>query len=119
MAIVKYSHIFYTASTLINMRQNPREITMTAFIIIDLTPADKEKLTSYSEGAKETLLPYQGKYLARGSIEILHGESKFQTKVVIQFPNRDNAVKWYNSPAYQDLIPIRNQGMRSQFHLLS
>jgi uncharacterized protein (DUF1330 family) len=91
---------------------------MTALIIVDLTPTDKEKLSSYSAMAAETLVPYGGEFLAKGPIETLHGESAFQTKVIIQFPNRDNAVNWYNSAAYLAIIPIRDQSMRSQFHLI-
>ena len=39
-------------------------------------------------------------------------------KVVIQFPDRDSAVNWYNSDAYQAIIPLRGQGMDCQFHLV-
>ncbi|VAW53647.1 hypothetical protein MNBD_GAMMA05-1175 [hydrothermal vent metagenome] len=91
---------------------------MSALIIVDLTPTDKEKLSTYSAMAVETLVPYGGEFLAKGPIEILHGESAFQTKVVIQFPNRDSAVNWYNSAAYLAIIPTRDLGMRSQFHLI-
>ena len=91
---------------------------MTALIIVDLTPTDKDKLSAYSTMAAETLVPYGGEFLAKGSIESLHGESRFQTKVVIQFPDRDNAMNWYRSAAYQELIPVRDQGMHSQFHLV-
>lgn len=91
---------------------------MTALIIVDLTPTDKDKLSAYSTMAAETLVPYGGEFLAKGSIESLHGESRFQTKVVIQFPDRDNAMNWYHSAAYQETIPVRDQGMHSQFHLV-
>jgi len=91
---------------------------MTALIIVDLNPTDKDKLSAYSTMAAETLVAYDGEFLAKGSIEVLHGESVFQTKVVIQFPDRDRAINWYHSAAYQEIIPIRDQGMLSQFHLV-
>jgi uncharacterized protein (DUF1330 family) len=91
---------------------------MTALIIVDLTPTDTEMLTNYSTKAAETLIPFGGEFLAKGAIELLHGESEFQTKVVIQFPDKDSAVNWYQSDAYQEIIPIRNKGMASQFHLV-
>jgi len=91
---------------------------MSALIVIDLTPTDKEKLGSYSAMAAETLIPFGGEFIAKGVIEILHGESAFNTKVVIQFPDHDSAVNWYNSDAYQQIIPTRNLGMQSQFHLV-
>ncbi len=91
---------------------------MSALIVIDLTPTDKEKLGVYSAMAAQTLVPFGGEFIARGAIETLHGEAAFQTKVVIQFPDRDNAVNWYQSDAYQAIIATRNQGMQSQFHLV-
>ena len=91
---------------------------MSALIIIDLSPTNKEKLSTYSSLAAETLVPYGGEFLAKGPIKALHGNAPYQTKVVIQFPDRDSAVGWYESAAYQALIPIRNQGMDSQFHLV-
>ncbi|MBT4520314.1 MAG: DUF1330 domain-containing protein [Halieaceae bacterium] len=92
---------------------------MSALIVVDLTPTDSEKLGAYSAQAAETLKPYGGEFLAKGAIESLHGDASFSTKVVIQFPDRDSAVNWYHSDAYQAIIPTRDQGMNSQFHLVS
>jgi len=94
------------------------ENTMSALIIVDLTPTDREKLTAYSTQAAQTLLAYGGEFLCKGPIEALHGNSPFSTKVVIQFPDRDSAVNWYASKDYQNIIPLRDQGMSSQFHLV-
>ena len=91
---------------------------MTALIIVDLTPTDIEKMKAYGAMSADTLIPYGGEFLAKGAIEPLHGETSFQTKVVIQFPDKDSAVNWYHSDAYQKIIPTRDQGMKSQFHLV-
>ncbi|OUS28453.1 hypothetical protein A9Q99_13120 [Gammaproteobacteria bacterium 45_16_T64] len=91
---------------------------MTALIIVDLTPIDKEALTTYSALAAETLSAFGGEFLAKGGIIALHGDSAFSTKVVIQFPSHQHANDWYHSDAYQKIIPTRNKGMDSQFHLI-
>lgn len=91
---------------------------MSALIVVDLTPIDKEQLSIYSAEAVKTLIPYQGEFLAKGPIQALHGESKFSTKVIIQFPSKEKAQAWYNSADYQKIIPTRNKGMDSQFHLI-
>ncbi len=91
---------------------------MAALVIVDLTPTDKEKLGLYGSLSGGTLVPFGGEFLAKGPIESLHGGSEFQTKVVIQFPDRESAINWYNSDAYQEIIPVRNEGMDSQFHLI-
>jgi len=54
---------------------------MSALVIADLTPTDQNKLSTYSAMASETLLPYAGEFLAKGPIEALHGELRFQTKI--------------------------------------
>ena len=91
---------------------------MAALIIVDLTATDKDKLSAYSALAAESLVPYGGEYLAKGAIEALHGKAAFQTKVVIQFPDRASATNRCRSEAYQQIIPIRDQAMESQFHLV-
>jgi uncharacterized protein (DUF1330 family) len=91
---------------------------MSTLIIVDLTPTDKERLSTYSALAAESLIAYSGEFIAKGSIEALHGEAPYSTKVVIQFPDRESAENWYRSEAYQAIIPIRDQGMNSQFHLV-
>lgn len=90
----------------------------TAFIVIDLYPKDIDKLREYRSLADETLVEFGGEFLARGPIQTLHGGSAFLTKIVIQFPNRSLATGWYNSKAYQQIIPIRDQAMDSRFHLV-
>lgn len=91
---------------------------MTALITVDLTPTNKEQLGFYSAKAAETLIPFGGEFIAKGAIEALHGNSIFQTKVVIKFPDRDSATDWYHSDAYKQIIPTLDKGMQSQFHLV-
>lgn len=91
---------------------------MTSLIVVDLTPKDAEKLARYSTAAAQTLIPFNGEFLVKGPIESLHGESVFSMKVIIQFPTKQNALDWYNSPDYQAIIPLRSEGMDSQFHLV-
>jgi len=95
-----------------------REKTMTCLVIVDLTPTDKTQLGQYSEQAAKTLAAFDGEFIAKGEIETLHGESSHPMKAVIQFPDKDTARNWYQSDAYQALIPQRELGMKSQFHLV-
>jgi len=92
---------------------------MNALIIVDLTPTNKDKLAAYSAEAAKTLITYNGEFLSKGPINALHGESAFTTKVIIQFPSKENALNWYNSAEYQAIIPLREEGMISQFHLIA
>lgn len=96
---------------------------MTSLVIVDVTPINIEKLLEYSALAEETLLPFHGRFIAKGNAETLHtsvgqGGSGPSMKAVIEFPNSECANAWYASPEYQALIPLREQGMSSRFQLL-
>jgi uncharacterized protein (DUF1330 family) len=91
---------------------------MSAYIVIDLTVKDAEKLSKYSAAAPATLAKFKGQFLTKGKIQALHGATTFQNKAVLQFPDKESALGWYNSPEYQALIDLRNSGMESQFHLV-
>lgn len=91
---------------------------MKSLIIVDLTPKDKEKLMQYSALAAETLVPFKGRFVVKGAIEVLSGEAPYHTKVVIEFPDKESARGWYKSESYQRIIALREEGMESQFHLV-
>ena len=91
---------------------------MNTLIVVDLTPTNKDMLSRYSDLAAATLIPFDGEFIAKGAIESLHGGSEFKVKVVLQFPDKEKALGWYHSEAYQQIIPTRDQGMHSQFHLI-
>jgi len=92
---------------------------MPAYITVNFTPTNKEQLLLYSASVPEILKKYSGEYLAKGNSLCLHGESPFQMQVILAFPSKEHALNWYNSEEYQALLPLRDQGMQSQFLLLS
>ena len=91
---------------------------MTNLVVVDLTPIDKDKMAQYSALAAETLTPFNGNFIAKGEVEVLSGEALHKLKVIIQFPDIESARAWYKSEAYQAIIPLREEAMRSQFHLI-
>ncbi|MCE0559248.1 DUF1330 domain-containing protein [Motilimonas sp. E26] len=91
---------------------------MTSLVIVDLTPLDKVQLAQYSEQAAVIVAEFGGQFIAKGEIEVLHGDATHSKKAVIQFPDKATAKSWYHSAAYQAIIPLREQGMQSQFHLV-
>lgn len=91
---------------------------MSAFIVVDMTPADVERLQEYGAAAAATIARYDGEFVVKGAIEPLNGGSHHQTKVIIQFLDREAALNWYQSDDYQALIPLRDRGMDATFHLV-
>lgn len=91
---------------------------MASFVIVDVNVINPEKLAEYSAQAMATLEPFGGRFIAKGEAEILHGAATHSKKSIIEFPDKDSAKNWYNSEAYQRLIPLREQGIQSTFQLL-
>lgn len=92
---------------------------MPAYITVNFTQIDKDNLQKYAAAVPATLEKYSGKFLVKGLIEKLSGNSNYTMQVILEFPNKENATDWYHSPDYQTLIPLRNTGMHSQFQLVS
>ena len=92
---------------------------MPAYITVNFTPTDKEKLQQYIAAVPATLAKYNGEILVRGILEKLSGDTDYEMQVILAFPTRELATGWYHSPDYQALIPLRDAGMRAQFQLLS
>ncbi len=91
---------------------------MPAYIIVGLTPKDKDKHQLYGASVPATLAKYSGEVMAKGPVEQLHGNFGFQAQVILAFPSNENALAWYNSAEYQAIIPTRDEGMDSQFQLI-
>jgi uncharacterized protein (DUF1330 family) len=83
---------------------------MAAYVIGHITVKDPQKWGEYRGKVPATLAPWGGEVLLRGRrITVLTGEHPYIDTVVIQFPDAKAITGWYDYPAYQALIPIREQ----------
>jgi uncharacterized protein (DUF1330 family) len=83
---------------------------MAACVIGHVTVKDPKKWGEYRGKVPATLLQCGGEVIFRGSrAAVLNGESPHPDVVVIRFPDANAALGWYRSPAYQALIPLREQ----------
>ena len=72
-----------------------------------------EEIADYLRRINATLAPYGGRFLVHGARpHALEGEWPGDV-VVLQFPDRQAALDWYASPAYQDILPLRTRNTRS------
>jgi uncharacterized protein (DUF1330 family) len=39
--------------------------------------------------------------------EVIEGQTNLPRTIVMKFDSRDAAMAWYNSPAYQEVLPLR------------
>ncbi len=91
---------------------------MTAYVIVGFTPKDPEKLQQYAASAPPTLARHSGEIVTREPVESLHADAGYPIQVIVAFPSKEDATRWYRSRDYQVLIPVRDAGMDSQFQLI-
>ena len=71
---------------------------------------DPAKLKVYVSQVGATMAPHGGKMMARGKVaKQLSGEVKHQLEAIFEFPSANAADAWYESDAYQALIPNRDE----------
>jgi uncharacterized protein (DUF1330 family) len=72
---------------------------------------------SYLEQVEATVVPFGGRWLAQGQGDIVEGAWPGSV-VLMEFPNREAADAWYNSPAYQAIRPLRTKNAISDIILI-
>ena len=85
---------------------------MPAYASATVTVKDPEKLKVYLSQLPTTLAPFGGKLVCRGKVnKVLVGQANFQIQAVFEFADVQTAEAWYDSPAYQALIPNRDEAL--------
>ena len=81
---------------------------MTAYALAHLrTPNLHDDVLVYLERIQATLDPFGGAFLAHGpEVDVREGDWP-GTVVVIAFPDVEAARGWYESAAYQEILPLR------------
>ncbi|CAL9471125.1 hypothetical protein SUDANB176_02843 [Streptomyces sp. enrichment culture] len=83
---------------------------MTAYAIARLrhrTRPPHPDVLAYLERIQDTLAPHSGRFLVHGgAMEVREGEWP-GSLVVIEFPGMAEARAWYDSEAYQEILPLR------------
>ena len=70
------------------------------------------------EEAEATFPPYGGRWLVLdGEVEVLEGAWPGSV-VLVEFPDRETARKWYHSPEYQDILRLRTDNAISDLVLV-
>jgi len=83
---------------------------MTAFFIATTSIKDQEKFQLYAQKAGATFAPHGGEPVLRGKVEgTLNGNSDHQAVGIIKFPNMEALQAWFDSDAYQEIIPLRDE----------
>ncbi len=83
---------------------------MTAYLIADVDVTDPTAFEEYKREVPATEAPYGGKYLGRGGLtKVLEGDWQPHRLVIVEFPDMDSLMAWYDSPGYARLKAIRQR----------
>ncbi|HTW08551.1 MAG TPA: DUF1330 domain-containing protein [Acidimicrobiales bacterium] len=92
---------------------------MSAYVIVEFTVKDPDVYREkYAGNAGKSAKEYGAEVLANSNWEILDGPPMLSSGVIVQFPDHETALRWYNSPEYQQLIEVRGVAMDVRFSLL-
>ena len=90
--------------------------TPRAYLIAEVQVTDPEAYKPYIPKAAQIVAQYGGQYLARGGkTESLEGAEPAGRVAVVQFPSMADLQKFWNSPEYREVAPIRRGASTSRF----
>jgi len=88
---------------------------MAAYLIADVDVTDAEVFKEYIREVPATESRYGGRYLGRGgATRVLEGDWEPHRLVIVEFPDMDSLMGWYNSPEYNRLKAIRERSARTR-----
>ena len=88
---------------------------MAAYLIADIDVADAAAYEEYKKEVPATEAPFGGRYLGRGgATQVLEGDWEPHRLVIIEFPDMQALLSWYQSPDYQRLKKIRERCARTR-----
>lgn len=80
----------------------------TAYVVGHITIKDPQLWAEYRSRVPATLSPWGAELVFRGvARDVLAGQHRHTDTVVIRFADRRAALAWFESEAYQALIPLR------------
>ena len=81
---------------------------MSAYMLATLNIHDREGYGAYEAGFMDIFSRYNGRLLSVDeSVETLEGEWRFTRTVLVEFPNKKDALAWFQSADYQALAEHR------------
>jgi uncharacterized protein (DUF1330 family) len=91
--------------------------TAPAYIIAELQVTDPDTFKQYAAALPATLAPYKARTIARAAPVSLDGSTPPTGVVaVFAFNSMDDIKAFWNSPAYQAIIPLRDKSSKSRIY---
>jgi uncharacterized protein (DUF1330 family) len=92
---------------------------MPAFVLVEVDIHDPEVYEEYKKLTPGSIEPYGGRFVIRGNpIQVMEGEWNHDRLVLLEFPNKESALEWYNSENYQKAKKIREKASKANFFIV-
>lgn len=89
---------------------------MKVYCIVYESIHDQASFDKYRGQVIPTIEAFGGKFVVRGGkFTVLEGDMPCERVVILEFPSRKAAEDWYNSPAYQKILPFRLKAAKCIF----
>jgi uncharacterized protein (DUF1330 family) len=84
------------------------EANMPAYFVAELDTTNQAGMEPYRAAVPATIAQYGGRYLTRGvATELIEGGPEPKRVVILEFADTAAVKRWYNSPEYQKILPMR------------
>jgi uncharacterized protein (DUF1330 family) len=81
---------------------------MGTLLIGQLLIHDREQYRNYESKVLSTVKKHGGRLIfLSDEVQVLEGKYDYKRTVIMEFPSKQIAEGWYNSPEYQEIIPLR------------
>jgi len=103
----------------LSVQAQPSSVTKPAYYVAEFQATDSEGIKPYSAAVESTFKPFSGRFIVRGGeMDVKEGFGAQGRLVIIKFDSLAQAQAWYNSPAYQAIIPIRHRSGNSRTYIV-
>src|SRR5579859_7564520 len=99
-------------------RLTRKDSDMSAYVIVEAAVRDEEALRRYGSQVGPVIAEFGGEIIAFGPWQMLFGEPAFINGMIIRFASEETAKAWYESPAYQSLLDIRDIALDCRIRLV-
>jgi uncharacterized protein (DUF1330 family) len=87
---------------------------MPAYVIAEIEVTDTAVYDEYRKGVPATIEKYGGRFVVRGGeIKVLEGDGAPKRQIILEFPDMDTLMRWYDSEDYAPLLEMRKRAANS------
>ena len=92
---------------------------MAVYIINNMTIHDRAAYETYLRAFMGVFRKFNGEVLVAADAPVaVEGEWSYDRTIVLRFPSRGDALRWSESPEYQEIARHRREGTKSNIVIL-